>query len=247
MEQGAIAFLDILGFKGIWQSREPDQVISILDNVVPRVTQKYQDNLQGQEIPFKMASPAVTILSDTVVLVIESDNPLCLAILSSVILDLFDYFAEHGLFFRGAISYGAYVKKGSTFIGPAIDDVATWYQVANWIGVIATPKTSYRIDRFSALTLRFRQIDKAVPCFIKYQVPAKINPPYLYLNSLNWPGYLETRLAGVPNGICGTLKNMQGLFADQAPFNADVFQKYENTLQYVEFWYKNYGENIRQQ
>jgi hypothetical protein len=95
MKQGAIAFLDILGFKGIWQSREPHQVIDILDNVAPRVAQTYQNNLQGQTLPFKMESPVVTILSDTIVIAIESDRPSCIAILSAAILDLFDFFAKH--------------------------------------------------------------------------------------------------------------------------------------------------------
>jgi hypothetical protein len=244
MDKGAIAFLDILGFKGIWQNREPHEVIDILDSVAPRVAQTFQKNLQGQTLPFKMESPVVTILSDTIVIVLKSDHPSCIAIRSSAILDLFDFFAQHRLFFRGAISYGHYIQKGSTFIGPAIDDVAEWYNVADWIGVISTPKTSYRIDGFAALKLVLREIgNKDIPCFIKYQVPAKAEPLYFSLNSLNWPAYFETRLAGVPDGVCGTLKTMRDFFADQAPFNAAVFQKFENTLRFVEVWYENCGHN----
>lgn len=240
MTKGAVAFIDILGFKGIWHSMNPQDIIKLFDGVKPRVQQTYMENLQGQKLPFQSAEPQITILSDTIVITIESNNPLCLAILASVIFDLFDYFSERRLFFRGAVSYGNYIQYGNTFIGPTIDDVATWYEAANWIGVISTPKTSYQIDSFSALEAIIKTSPhiKNIPCYFKYDVPSRDNRINFPLNCLNWPGYRECRYTSVPEGICATQKEMEKLFAAQEPFDNSVLVKYENTLRFVNYCFE---------
>jgi len=102
--------------------------------------------------------------------------------MANIINNLSLYFYDFGLFFRGAISYGEYEQEDSTFIGPAIDDVAGWYEVTDWIGVILTPTTNYIYDRFENVTIGVNKIP--VTPYIKYTVPGKGGRSFK-LNSLN--------------------------------------------------------------
>jgi hypothetical protein len=131
METAAIAFLDILGFKGIWQNRDSEKVLKILSGVVGRVKHSYEYPPEDAGWP-KSKSPEITILSDTIVVVIKSSDPQCLFPLANLINDLFLYFWKHNLLLRGAVSWGEYSQSGSTFIGPAIDDVASWCYVPKY-------------------------------------------------------------------------------------------------------------------
>ncbi len=50
-----------------------------------------------------------------------------------------------GLFFRGAVTIGPYVEDSISVIGPAVSDVANWYEAIQFIGVVATPICGMRI------------------------------------------------------------------------------------------------------
>lgn len=144
MNKAAVAFVDILGFKGIWQRLDSMLVLKILKGVKERIETNYKHPAPNKGWP-KSSNPKVTLLSDTVVIVIESDEPHCLLLMANIINDLSCYFYEYKLFFRGAISYGEYEQDDSTFIGPAIDDVAGWYESADWIGTILTPNNKLHL------------------------------------------------------------------------------------------------------
>lgn len=248
MEQGTIAFIDVLGFKGIWQDRNPEFVVEIFMGVEKRVQETHNQNntcIKNQIQSAKIPPPSVTVLSDTIVIVIRSDNTgACLTYMSLIIVDLFRYFSSKDLFFRGAIGYGDFYQNGNTFIGPAIDDVATWYEAANWIGVIATPKTSFIIDTFASLQFSITAENKElnIPCYIKYNVPSKEGGKKYNLNSLNWPAYIETQFTGVPKGIYAAEKEMKKSFSRQPPFGNDVLIKYEYTLDFVRYSCTKYYE-----
>jgi hypothetical protein len=41
MKNGAVAFMDILGFRGIWQNRPPNEVIKLIEQIPELVTKNY--------------------------------------------------------------------------------------------------------------------------------------------------------------------------------------------------------------
>lgn len=53
---------------------------------------------------------------------------------------------KQGLLIRGATSYGDYYNKELVFIGPAIDDSASWHEMGEEIGVFLTPKAMLMIN-----------------------------------------------------------------------------------------------------
>ena len=53
-----------------------------------------------------------------------------------------------GLLLRGAIAIGEYIQDKATVLGPAVSDVAEWYEGAERIGVIATPKAGEKLGDY---------------------------------------------------------------------------------------------------
>jgi len=49
-------------------------------------------------------------------------------------------------------------------LGPAADEASMYYEIANWIGVIATPS-------FESVLLRMEKNKEAIPLFHKYSIP----------------------------------------------------------------------------
>jgi hypothetical protein len=68
---------------------------------------------------------------------------------------------------RGAVSVGEYIQYDSTVLGPAIADVAAWYDSPEMIGVIATP----RCGQFLNCLNESQEIVSTE--FLKYPVPLK--------------------------------------------------------------------------
>ena len=225
MKSGAVAFLDILGFKGIWATKSEQDILDLLLPVPQVATARYKE--PGETWPSSQP-PEVTILSDTIVVTVESENASGLLLLCNIICEIYTHLLHKRMFARGAITWGQFTQSGSVFLGPAIDDAAAWHEQADWIGVIATPKASYYIDRLG--NRQFKSGDTSIDPFFKYDVPLK-NGGTINLNAFNWPGFLQVGYKDKPES--GIEKTLVGCFSEQAPFGADVHRKYENTLKFV--------------
>jgi hypothetical protein len=228
MKTGAIAFLDILGFKGIWQHRPEQEILDMLLAVPELVKQTYKAPPPDKGWP-AVGEPGVTILSDTVIITFESEHPQTLLLMCTIISAILHHFLKHNIFARGAIGWGRYTQNGPVFLGPAVDDVAMWYEAANWIGVITTPRTNYMIDRLG--NRQFEANGKKVDPFIKYDVPLKSGKPIL-LNVFNWPGLMQTAYVG--EGAGNFRQTMTGVFSVQDSIDASVHEKYEQTLKFID-------------
>ncbi len=228
MKKGAVAFLDILGFKGIWSSREEDGVLKSLLAVQSVVESRNRVPPKDSGWP-TVGKPSVTILSDTVVITIESDHQAALLLLAEIVIDVMRHFLTSGLLIRGAIGWGEFTQSGNVFLGPAIDDTATWHEASDWVGVIATPVTSFSIDLLS--NINFAWEGKPLPAYIRYDVPLK-NEQTANLHALNWPGFLQ---CGYPSDSGKTVRQlMTKIFSEQQPFGASVLKKYDNTLSFID-------------
>ena len=53
---------------------------------------------------------------------------------------------QEGLLVRGATSYGDYYKEKLIFVGPAIDDAASWHELGEEIGIYFTPKAMLLLE-----------------------------------------------------------------------------------------------------
>lgn len=226
MKTGVIAFLDILGFKGIWQHRSEQEIVDMLLEIPELVKETYKAPSPDKGWP-KVDEPSITLLSDTIIITFESAEATTLWVMCAIINAILRHLLEQRIFARGAIGWGDYTQDGTLFIGPAIDDVAMWYEAANWIGVITTPKTNYMIDRFprSPFVINGHKVDP----FIKYDVPMKSGKP-IWLNVFNWPGFIQNSYTE-KNGI---KQAMIKAFSLQGFIDASVHEKYEHTLKFID-------------
>ena len=55
---------------------------------------------------------------------------------------------DKGLLIRGATSYGKYQKEELVFVGPAIDEAASWHEQGEEIGVFLTPSAIFNFEGF---------------------------------------------------------------------------------------------------
>lgn len=227
MKKGAIAFLDILGFKGIWQHRSEQEILKMLLEIPELVKKTYKAPSPDRGYP-EVGEPNITVLSDTIIITFESEHAQTLLLMCTIIDAILRHLLKQSIFARGAIGWGEYTQEGTVFIGPAIDDVAMWHEAANWIGVITTPKTNYMIDRISTCT--FGVNGHKVDSFIKYDVPMKSSKP-IRLNVFNWPGFIQKSYKEEEGNVTQLIIQA---FSLQGFIDASVHEKYEQTLKFID-------------
>jgi hypothetical protein len=129
MKKGAVTFLDVLGWKGIWLRRNSLDVVDLLKKLVATA----KEEVRGAE-PTEVLS-----ISDTLVLLTvggEGAVQLHGRVTARLICDSIEY----GLPLRGATSFGEFfVDAPSILVGAAVDEAASWHEAADWIGATQTP------------------------------------------------------------------------------------------------------------
>jgi hypothetical protein len=190
MSQGAVAMIDILGFKGIWNNVPVDQLLEKLFAIQKMLTEHAQtssDNLaKGFRGPITMKSPPrviVRMLSDTIVIAIAagiSDVPdetkhgpiegvfvsLC-ALTVAHTLTLAAISAPP-LAYRGAIASGHFLIEDTFIVGPAVDEAASWMNKADAAVTILEPNRAGRLQVQAPFFIPTRR-----PLFVDYDVPLK--------------------------------------------------------------------------
>lgn len=209
-KEGIILLLDVLGVKG----HSIDESLGFLEVWHDLITTSHVNTvenatLSGRTIPHRV--PEYNIFGDTVIIMWKCDNvphdfSSTFMFASEVAANLIRLGVEKGLFLRGAISIGEYVNKsteyGKSTIGPAVADSASWYEEADWFGVIATPHCSIQINRMIDDVIEIIKSNSIIHVdddskfqealiydlknrYVEYKVPRKNKEP-IKLKVLNW-------------------------------------------------------------
>lgn len=165
---GAITFLDFLGWKGLWQSRNEADALKQVSNLI----EDFRDELvqlskryykEAGDIPIS----SLISISDTIAVFTPETSYAKICDLLKLHAKFAKYVLEKccaaGFAIRGAISYGQYSVVKNIMIGPGIDECASWHEMGNWIGVHLTPTAQINWEREKA----------SDPCVCKYNVPMK--------------------------------------------------------------------------
>lgn len=121
---------------------------------------------------------------------------------------------------RGSFSFGKMIEHSTenTVLGPAVTDAAGWYDKAEWIGIMGTPKTR----------ILLRDLDRKSPRFnlpellTEYLVPTKLGPipsPCVY-----WPMF----------GLVWDNKNSPYEALRNFSMPVETTAKYNNTVVFIE-------------
>lgn len=165
---GAITFLDFLGWKGLWQSKNEadalDQVSNLIEDFrdeLAQLSKKYYK--EAGDIPIS----SLISISDTIAVFTPETSNAKICDLLKLHAKFAKYVLEKcctaGFAIRGAISYGQYSVVKNIMIGPGIDECASWHEMGNWIGVHLTPTAQINWEREK----------ESEPCICKYLVPIK--------------------------------------------------------------------------
>lgn len=217
MKQGAITLLDVLGWKGIWK-RKPEAWDTLKRHIdtITGANQSIQSDQNKDQfmLEFKSLRTKIISISDTIAIatysedhetVLKYHNLLCSSLICDSIKD--------GIPFRGATSYGYFRVEDNILVGPAIDEVAEWYEATNWIGVIYTP-SAQAIDLNANVGKR---------C-IDYLVPMKKSDRTL-TKCVNWPRYWK-HSKGMNES------DLREKFLKMGPVTLAIEEKYTNTLDF---------------
>lgn len=214
MKLGAVTFLDVLGWKGIWQkdkyalSKLKDIVkesSSIAEDYTNQLNEKYKKLYVNKDT----VETEVVSISDTIVLLSIAGDEFKDAIeLHAIICSkIIEYALSKGIALRGAISYGEFNESDRIMVGPAIDEAAAWHESTDWIGVILTPSAHFYLG-----SIHLRSV-------ITYK---------------NIPFKRGTR--GLNKCVCWDYrdrKQLNKLFIDKGPHMQEIAPKYLNTIEFL--------------
>lgn len=154
---GAVTLLDFLGWKGVWvndyKQQSQSQSIQInynslqkLANLIREIKKECDVRCEeyGTELKFISISDTLALFSPSKNNDEENYNILKLhAELCSLVMDIS---AASGFALRGAITIGEYDYWDNVIVGPGVDECASWYEQADWLGVIFAPSAQFIID-----------------------------------------------------------------------------------------------------
>jgi hypothetical protein len=146
----------------------------------------------------------------------------------------------HQIFFRGSIAIGTFYvnEETNTVMGQAVTDAAAWYDKADWIGVHATPRTTFLTQR-----LLERDGEEKGHVLIDYDVPLKTGTK-LKAKALNWPrAFFVNAVSPCKPNEQPRERLLELLAADRIPSGTE--QKFFNALEFYDISVKRINREAR--
>ena len=133
LEEGYLIFADILGWKGIWKKyNSNDERI--------RIATKLLDIRDILKKEIKEENSSINLISDT--FIVSSNN---YEMSNKISKRLIEECLKNSFVIRGTISFGEYYNKDTVYIGPAVDEAASWHDVGEEIGIFYAPSARLSI------------------------------------------------------------------------------------------------------
>ncbi len=213
---GVVTFLDVLGWKGIWQRKQ--NPINDLEQLVKSIIKKSKLLSRGTKLSDnEIISPEtkVMIISDTIVIFTESTSKNAtntIDLHGNLCIEAIPLSITKGIPLRGATSYGEVIisSSNSIYAGKAIDEAAAWHEMADWIGVFMTPTANFLYESSASET------------WVQYSPPLK-GSSKLDTYTVNW--HKEK------NG--DDIKRIKQSFCELAPITPEIESKFSNTIEYL--------------
>lgn len=250
---GIIVILDALGSKGLsiedsknFISKINEIKAIVIEGLAPIMVDLYKEYYEPDK-PHKIES---FTFQDTIILSLETGNLSRTLRLISFMSEITSHFIvaglRAGLYFRGALSIGEYIRFENYILGPAISDAASWYEDADFIGCIITPNSGKHLFNL------WQSIDDERTDFSKLKDRYKfyINYNNLTLKSgkkalwhVSWIAALAfTKVSQKDYGVINTCLHLYYSMLSKATIPKGAESKYDNTHIYVEEYLKKYPE-----
>lgn len=208
---GAVAFIDILGWKGIWTKDKKAHIT--LDNAIYDIKFRIEDFIIKNKNE-KIKEFQTISISDTIAILIEGEAQTSINLCADICQYTFCLLLSKNLFVRGAITYGEYQYQNNIMVGPAIDEVTAWHEDADWAGIIQSPSLTF-----------FTEIKFQEDFWIEYDVPLK-SISKKKLQCINWPKILKNQFNITKEDFLEKLKS------NGKPLDQTIAKKYFNTYDF---------------
>lgn len=241
---GYVAFLDVLGWKGIWKddSKALNKINALLLELKAGAKMLIEAQIQKNCLNptfinnnYEKDENYVNIIgaADTIVLTVRDYFNQGLSFMHTIVTLLINNAAKEGIYLRGAISYGDFyrVDGADFYMGEAIDEASIWSESCNWIGVILTPEASKRAN---VQNLLFTTISKQKQKqFIEYEnLPIKDGYQKKGILVLNY--FMNRNMfkieSYIKQGYDKVIRDRKGTY---------VVDKYTNTIKFLQYIEKN--------
>jgi len=187
MEWGVIAFIDALGFKGIWKAHDPKDVLASIESIksLAATLKAKIERLDGWDL-WDHVSVRTYMFSDTVGIAINLPPPKIemedieyyqgvrqYMLLRHVVMMVSEVTGEAAiskvpLLYRGCISTGEFTCNDTSLVGPAVDEAGEYFEECDGAFVFLTPSAE------KTFTQRPWQLRIGHPAyFVPYSVPMK--------------------------------------------------------------------------
>ena len=241
-KHGVIVLLDALGIST--HSIEESKVFLKNRGVVVKLIEEFSHGLLPQE---KFGTLKAYTFGDTLLLTCEIREIVGppLVVIGRLLRYIVAESIEKHILWRGAISVGEYIEdeKSNTLIGPAIGSAVTWYEAANWFGVMTTPRCSLVVKRlFEEMAGSAKVMKDLSETFIDYDVPLKRGKT-LRVPAIGWPFELlksKTVVSSGGNTITPLASLCKMLSAFSIP--AKTEDKYFNAIEFFSHCQKETGK-----
>lgn len=198
MRQGdcAVALLDMLGAAtndAEVTKRIYDQVEALRQSMEDIIAQLRRDAVIASE---EFQEPQFTIFGDTVLFLWQLDEQdRYLPVVGNALGHLFVGALQHGIPLRGALSFGHAAYDDRVAVGPAVSDAAAWYEEANALAVLVTPRTGLILDVYNQ-----QNPGLVAQAFARFDFDLKQAQTRRTLWTVAWPAVLRERCLrdGIP-------------------------------------------------
>lgn len=179
---GIVAILDALGAAS-YDDTEIHEFLKSRNVVIRLLGDKAESVAQTLDV----SQIKTYTFNDTMLIVLESrDRDSCRAEIkafATILRKLLVDSLKRRIMFRGSIAVGHFYEDSdtNTILGKAVTDAAAWYDKADWIGILATPRTTIHIDQ-----LMERRGDAWGHLLTRYDIPLT-DKSTRSLWAVNWP------------------------------------------------------------
>lgn len=179
---GIVAILDALGAAN-YDDKEIEEFLEARSLIIRLLNDKAESVAETLDV----SQVKTYTFNDTMLIVLESrgDRPTSAEIqaFATVLRKLLVDSLRRRIMFRGSFAVGQFYEDSATntILGRAVTDAAAWYNKADWIGILATPRTTVHIDH-----LKEKDGKSWGHLLVRYDVPLSRNSTQS-LWTINWP------------------------------------------------------------
>jgi len=153
-EDEIIVLLDALGTKGIWNRKNPGDVLNTCSSLQVEFIMKIESLKNELQTHGYLEEPRFQAFSDIIMISLPvrtrgvgSDrgrNPLWWTIMSmgELLSKLFRFSILNDFYFRRCVSAGKFYRSDNMIIGPTVDEAAEYHTLPEWSGTSTCPSAS---------------------------------------------------------------------------------------------------------